>query len=175
MFSEIETKLKVDSLSQIEAKLTGLKAVFVEEQIQKDYYFDDSQGSLTENDKCLRLRSCISDGNEKVYFTFKGPKEVSQVKRRQEIETEIGNIDVAEKLLEAIGYSKSMVVEKKRQVWSFGGCEVALDEVLNLGSFVEIEGEDEVKIIEVQEKLGLGQSEHIIKSYACLLAEKPGH
>ena len=172
MFTEIEAKLKVGSLANVEAELTRQGAEFVEEQRQRDRYFDDSKGHFTENDKCLRLRSCVCGDKERVYLTYKGPKEPSQVKKRQEIETTIGDIDVAEKLLEAIGYRKAVVVEKKRQVWRLGGCEVALDELAGLGTFVEIEGKNETRIIEVQQKLGLGDSEHIKKSYASLLAEK---
>ena len=61
-----------------------------------------------------------------------------------------------------------MVVEKKRRVWQLGGCEVALDRLPLLGDFVEIEGPDDEKIADVQERLGLAYLPHILESYACL-------
>ncbi len=56
MCTEIEAKLKVDSLSEIEDKLGELGAKFLGEQLQCDYLFDDANATLIKTDKCLRLR-----------------------------------------------------------------------------------------------------------------------
>lgn len=176
MFSEIETKLKVDSLIEIKEKLTELSAEFVEEQNQTDYYFDDHNGTMKANDKCLRIRISACRSQEKLYLTYKGPKERSQIKKRQEIETQVtGNLETMQKLLDALGYEKAYVVEKKRQIYKLDDCEIDLDEVSSLGTFIEIEGKTEETILKVQQKLGLEDYEHISKSYARLLAEKKTH
>jgi adenylate cyclase class IV len=64
------------------------------------------------------------------------------------------------------------VFEKKRRIWQFGGCEVALDELPLLGSFVEIEGRDGEKIADVQRNLGLSNLPVILESYASLMEKK---
>jgi adenylate cyclase class 2 len=64
------------------------------------------------------------------------------------------------------------VYQKKRQVWRLGGCEVALDELPLLGTFVEIEGPNEKKIADVQKKLGLEDLPHIHQSYAALMQKQ---
>jgi adenylate cyclase class 2 len=172
MCTEIEAKLKVDSLEGIEHKLTGLGAEFLAEQLQIDYFFDDVNSTLAKSDRCLRLRKQMVGKSESFFLTYKGAKEKSNFKRRQEIEFEIKDADSVRKLLSALGYEQSLVVEKKRRFWKLGDCEVALDRLPLLGDFVEIEGPDEEKIANAQEKLGLSDLSHIAESYASLIAKK---
>ena len=98
--------------------------------------------------------------------------ENADLKKRQEIESEINDASSFYKLLSALGYEQVLVVEKKRRLWQYGNCEVALDQLPDLGDFVEIEGPDEKDIANVQNILGLSESPHISKSYASLLNEK---
>ena len=172
MYTEIEAKLKVDSLQEIERKLAELGAEFREEQLQTDYHFDDADSELTKTDRCLRLRRQMVGSSERFFLTYKGAKEESNFKKRQEIETEIKDADSAQKLLSALGYEKVLVVEKKRRLWRLGDCEVALDWLPLLGKFVEIEGPDDEKIADAQRSLGLADLPHITESYASLVAKK---
>jgi adenylate cyclase class IV len=59
-----------------------------------------------------------------------------------------------------------------RRLWRLGRCEIALDELPELGYFVEIEGPEEEEIARVQERLGLSDRPHIARSYAHLIAEQ---
>jgi adenylate cyclase class 2 len=172
MCTEIEAKLKIDSLQEIENKLLKLDAEFLEEQSHIDYYFDDVDSQLAKTDRCLRLRRQLTKEQETIFLTYKGPKEKDQLKKRQEIEIEVGNVDSTRKLLSALGYDQALVVEKKRRIYRLGGCVVALDELPLLGSFVEIEGSDDEKILSVQKDLGLIDSPHIPESYAFLMEQK---
>ena len=172
MCVEIEVKLKVDSLLEAEQKLAELGAEFLAEQSQTDYFFDDANAALTSTDRCLRLRRQSVAGSDRFFLTYKGAKEKSNFKKRQEIEVEIIEADSAQKLLSALGYEKVLVVEKKRRLWQLGGCHVALDQLPLLGDFVEIEGPNENAITDVQQNLGLANLSHIAKSYAQLTREK---
>jgi len=169
---EVEAKLKVDSLEEIEARLGELGGEFLSEQIQRDSYFDSSEGTLADSGKGFRVRQESSGDEQKVYLTYKGAKEESEFKRRQQIELEIEDGDLAVKLLSAIGFEKILVFEKRRRVWRFGKCEVGLDELPLLGEFVEIEGPDEKVIADVQSNLGLSGVEHIETSYLHLMKER---
>ena len=172
MCTEIEAKLKVDSLGEIERKLPELGAEFLAEQLQTDYHFDDANTTLTKTDRCLRLRKQIVGKGESFFLTYKGAKEKSNLKKRQEIEFEIKDADSLRKLLSALGYEQVLAIEKKRRLWQLGDCEVALDRLPLLGDFVEIEGTDEEKIANAQDKLGLSDLSHIAESYASLVAKK---
>lgn len=172
MHTEIEAKLKVDSLRQVEEKLRELGAEFVAELSQEDILFDNSHETLTKADSCLRLRKQAAGGKTSYILAYKGAKEKSSYKKRLEIEVEVSSSESVVALLSALGYEQKIIVEKKRSLWRFGGCEVALDRLKLLGDFVEIEGPDEKTIDEVQRKLHLEQLEHISKSYASLIAAK---
>ena len=172
MCSEIEAKLKVDSLEQTERKLTELGAEFMEEQLQTDHYLDDADTALAKTDRCLRLRRELAGSTERFFLTYKGAKEEDHFKKRQQIEIEIKDADSLEKLLSALGYKRALCVEKKRRLWRLGQCEVALDRLPLLGSFVEIEGPSDKKIADVQQSLGLAKLPHIAKSYAFLMQAK---
>ena len=172
MCTEIEAKLKVDSLGEIDRNLAELGAEFLAEQLQIDCFFDNANSILTKTDRCLRLRKQMVGKNESLFLTYKGAKEKSNLKKRQEIEFEIKDADSVRKLLSALGYEEVLVVEKKRHLWKLGDCEVALDKLPLLGDFVEIEGPDEAKIVTVQKSLGLTDLPHITESYASLVAKK---
>jgi predicted adenylyl cyclase CyaB len=172
MIMEIEAKIKVDSLPEIEQRLNELAARFVCEQSQTDYFFDDAKATLVKKDKCLRLRKQMVGKRESCFLTYKGAQEKSDLKKRQEIEFELKDSDSAYKLLLALGYEQVLVVEKRRRLWQFDNCEVALDSLPLLGDFVEIEGPDEEKIIQVKEILGLTDLPNISKSYATMLSEQ---
>ena len=172
MCIEIEAKLKVDSLDQVEHKLTELGAEFVAEQLQRDSHLDDASAGLISTDRCLRLRRQVVGDSERYFLAYKGAREESNFKRRQEIEAEIADGESIRRLLSALGYKEVLVVEKKRRLWRLGRCEVALDELPLLGSFVEIEGPGEQEISDVQQRLGLADVPHTAKSYAHLITEQ---
>ena len=172
MCTEIEAKLKVDSHEEIKRRLAELGAEFLAEQLQRDCHFDDTDTTLTKSDRCLRVRRQLVGKNERFFLTYKGAKEKSEFKKRQEIEIEIKDADSARKLLSALGYEKVLVFEKKRRIWRLGDCVVALDRLPLLGDFVEIEGPDDEKIADVQRNLGLSDSPHIGESYSVLITEK---
>jgi adenylate cyclase class 2 len=169
---EIEAKLKVDSLEQVAAKLSELGAEFGQEQLHLDSYFDDAGATFKKSDRCLRLRRLLVGKSKRFFLTYKGAKEKNEFKKRQEVEIEVEDGDSAEKLLLLLGYNKALVFEKKRQIWRFGECEVALDELPLLGSFVEIEGRSSEKIADVQKNLELSNLPVILKSYASLMEKK---
>ncbi len=168
MHEEIEAKLKVDSLAVIEARLRKCAATFLRETAQTDVYFDTTDRRLTRSDECLRLRSEKVGGKERLVLAYKGPKQPDDYKKRAEIEVEVGDAAAMESLLAALGYGKALAFDKRRRLWQLDQCEVALDELPLLGTFVEIEGPDSGAIARVQEILGLSHIPHTRESYASL-------
>lgn len=167
---EIETKLKVDSLDEVESKLRDAGAEFVAEQHQLDEQFDDANKGVSSTDQCLRIRRQVVNGSETYILTYKGKKESSNIKKRREIEVEVCDAEALKKILSALGYEPVLSVEKVRRLWKLGGCEVALDRLPQLGQFVEIEGPDDQSIAAVKDTLGLSELKHIKRSYAGMVA-----
>ncbi len=172
MAVEIEAKLKVRSHEPVRRKLSSLGAELIAEQTQNDCYFDNAESVFARTDKCLRLRREKAGRNEKIILTYKGAKEQKKFKTRCEIQSEVADGNAVEKLLCELGYQKALVIRKKRQLWHFSRCEVALDYLRELGRFVEIEGPNERVIANAQKKLGLSDLPNIKESYAHLIGQK---
>ena len=170
MKMEIEAKIKVESLGPVSEKLKSLGGEFRADVTQRDTYFD-AAGTLVKSDSGLRLRCQVIDGAEEIILTYKGAKQAGKFKSRKEIEVTVNNFDAMAELLAELGYERTIEFEKKRSLWVFQGCEVCLDELEQLGSFVEVEGADENTINSVLERLGLAESEHISKTYSKMIAD----
>jgi adenylate cyclase class 2 len=172
MDHEIECKVKVDSHVEVVAALGEVGAEFVGSFLLRDAYFDYPGGTLRGSDCGMRIRRQIGPDGEKVIVTYKGPREDNPFKSRQEVETTVGEFDFMSKILLALGLKTNIVIEKKRDVWLYGGCEVCLDELPLLGKFIEVEGENEEKISGVLEALSLSELVHINDGYAGLICRK---
>ena len=169
---EIEAKFRVESLKPYIERVEQSGGEWIDELEQRDQFFDRVDRSLLKADSGLRLR--IEKGREinRTQLCFKGPRQQGQYKRREEIEFEISDEKMATMLLEALGFIPTLVVEKKRRMAQLSSCQVCLDEVNGLGSFIEIEGPSEAEVEQVAIKLALNEHRHIRSSYVTMLAEK---
>lgn len=121
-------------------------AVFLKEETQCDQYFDNAQGDFYRpdgqggfsTDKVLRIRT---EGSTSILCFKQWHRDAVAGKRIycDEFETEVANGQIMEKLLAGLGYKPMIVVSKKRKSFSIDQFVVALDEVEELGTFVEIE------------------------------------
>lgn len=169
---EIETKIKVESLDEIVVRLTDLGGRLECELLQVDTFFDDAEQTLLASDCGLRLRRQVTGEGQKLFLTYKGPRQKSRFKSRPEIEIEVSDFETAAQLLTALGYRKATAFEKRRQVWRLPDCTVCLDELPLLGSFVEIEASGERPVADTLRKLQLAHPAHINESYAHLMQAK---
>ncbi|MFC1677800.1 class IV adenylate cyclase [Planctomycetota bacterium] len=172
MATEIEAKLKVDALEPIAEKLLALGATFIEQQAHIDTFYDNSHSSLTKGGRGLRLRICTTKAQQTYILTYKGKRQDSPFKKREELEIQILDPETTENLLLAIGYAKILTIEKTRKLYKFDNCEIALDYLEQLGNFIEIEGPDEKIITEIQKKLNLENIPHIKQGYAKLIKNR---
>jgi adenylate cyclase class 2 len=172
MYLEIEAKLKVDSFDEIRHRLAERGASALAEAVQTDYYFDTADRELTRTDQCIRLRRESSEEGERLFLTYKGPKQADNFKKRQEINLPVDDAEAVEHLLNALGYFRVLAFDKRRCTWRLDDCEVALDELPLIGAFVEIEGPDSSTISRMRDKLGLAAISHVKDSYAALLAKE---
>ena len=139
---EIEIKLSIDEYKYNELKVKferwNLDSEFKE---QKDTYFTSQNDDFFENkqnDKCLRIR----EEKGRCFLNYKhiifGKNELDI--NIDEFETEISNSSQLVKIFEAIGIKPTITVHKLRWTYVYeNSFEIALDEVKNLGYFVEIE------------------------------------
>ena len=182
MTFEVELKFPLPDAREVLARLAALGVVAGAAVEQQDLYFAHPQRDFGQTDEAFRIRS-VGDSN---CVTYKGPVIDSRTKTRRELEIGFeAGADAARNfavMLEMLGFRQVRAVHKRRTPhrlqWSGRACEVALDEVEQLGSYVEIEmlaeeAEREAArdaILALAHHLGLADSER--KSYLCLLLEK---
>ncbi|UCE14911.1 MAG: class IV adenylate cyclase [Candidatus Heimdallarchaeota archaeon] len=112
----------------------------LEELIQIDTYFQNPIRDFGLSDEALRVRQVqFKTGKKKVELTYKGPKQGITMKIREEITVEASNNDKVKKILENLGFEEVAKIKKKRINWQREGVTLSLDEVEDLGSFLEIE------------------------------------
>lgn len=147
MAIEIEKKYRLDKKRQVEiaAKLVELGAEFLSDVFEENYLHRG--GLIDEKAAVLRLRKI---GNTTVLTYKERLKMDSDIKHRIEYETEVGDVNATEQIIQALGYKLSVVYEKHRKTWHLGDVEVVLDE-LPYGYYMEIEGT--VEAITAAEKI----------------------
>ncbi len=182
MSIEVEQKFAVDDHREIQRRLEQLGAHEFGVVEQVDRYFNHPARDFAQTDEALRLRR-VGEAN---FITYKGPKLDAGTKTRREIELPLGAgtkvaAEFAE-ILAALGFRLSGEVHKTRRImhlaWQNKDVEIALDQVTNLGAFVELEiavGEHDIEpaksaIASLAAELKLSRNER--RSYLELLLAK---
>ncbi|HRX84772.1 MAG TPA: class IV adenylate cyclase [Phycisphaerae bacterium] len=171
MALEIEAKFKVDAFDAVRAALAAVAADRVGRRHETNHMLDRRDDPLAQHDSALRVRACRAlDGPpQSSRLTFKGPVQASRFKVREELEVAIDDAAGVVAILERLGFRTALVYEKRRETWRLGDCRIELDELPELGCFVEIEAPDERTVEAVCHQLGLTGAEPITASYVHLL------
>jgi adenylate cyclase, class 2 len=170
MGTEIEAKMKVADLDSVRKQLLAAGARRIGSELETNSFFDTREASLQSADRGLRIRVAVmDDGKRRITITLKGALQPGPMKKREEIEFTVDDAQAAGQFLERLGYHPTLTFEKRRETWTLGGCEIALDELPRLGTFVEIEGPGEEAIEAVRESLGLSQVPMISRGYISML------
>jgi len=162
MPKEIEMKAQLKNPDLIRKKLKELGAKYLGKEKQLNLTFDSPYFKNVERGKFLRLRRT----EKNTILTFKGNEESgSDAKIREEIEVQVDSFDDMLNILTLLGFVIKFKFEKKREIYSFEGAEVVIDEFPKLGWFCEIEADSESKIKRIAVKLGIMPEELTNKTY----------
>jgi adenylate cyclase class 2 len=181
---EIEQKFRCRNLALVRERLIELGATPDETVDQADCYYRHPVRDFAQTDEAFRLRR-VGEVN---FMTYKGPKIDATTKSRREEEVRLAD-GVAtwkscDEIVRRLGFESVAVVRKRRETLHLerGGqsIEAALDEVADVGTFVELEvsvdsdGSDAPAVdtakralAELAAELGLSDSER--RSYLELL------
>jgi len=162
----LELKIKTDLFDPLIEKLKSINAKQDSILLQKDIYYKIPNGLLK-----LRIE------NETQTLIYYNRDEVSE---NRWSDFNLLNIedDNAEEFLSKL-FATEEVVEKKRRLFWFNNTRIHLDEVKELGNFLELETlviegktDAEKRFNEIVQLLKLDLSKQIKKSYKNLIAEK---
>ena len=173
---EIEVKVKVDNITNLKKELKKLGTVFSLPKKQTDSYFrlrDLVNQTQTPGSYILRIRR-----GSKSYLTLKAF--TSRYGVWEEYETEVENPHELEIILKRIGFVKILTVHKKRTSAKLNKFNLEIDEVRELGTYLEAEvlGYNGKKIQEEIKnfflKLGLPKENIERRGYPEILLERQG-
>ncbi len=175
---EIEIKLRAPNLEHISSKLVELGCTISEPTFQEDINFvhvDDKNWFETTKGDWLYPRLRIQPGKP---MTFTVKKPISNEMDCIEHELHIDDADALKSIMTLFGYKQSVTVKKSRRTCEYKDYTLTLDEVENLGSFVEIERvveDGDAQQIQAEmfvfakEVFGLEQDESVMKGYDILM------
>ena len=184
---EVEVKLRADHAA-LRDRLDALGARHQRTVEQVDSYYDAPHREFARTDEALRIRrvtrlddSAGGDGGDdpptETRITYKGPLVDDASKSRVEHETGVDDGETLADVLDALGFAPAATVEKRREEYSVDGVAVVLDDVSDLGQFVEVELESEdvdaarERCFDVVRDLGLNPDDGVRTSYLELLLD----
>jgi adenylate cyclase class 2 len=184
MVYEVELKFPVADARLLWQRLAAEGVELAAEEQQCDRYYNHPSRDFAQSREALRVRQV--EGQALV--TYKGPRLPGAVKAREELEWSLGPDDPRGErlamLLERLGFRPVARVRKHRQSanlnWGGRSVTVAVDQVEELGTFVELEllaEADDVEaargvLLGVAGRLGLSGAEP--RSYLTLLLSRRG-
>jgi adenylate cyclase class 2 len=161
---ESEVKLRMPGPSEARALVETIGATPSRPRhFEDNVLFDDAASSLAASGRALRLRRT----DAAAIVTYKGPRvEGAGVKSRPEIEVTVDDADIAQQVLEALGYRKVFRYQKYREAFRWRDAEIVVDET-PIGTFLEVEGPIET-IHAAAAALGRGPADYVDESYGVL-------
>ena len=169
---EIEILVEVyDDIDSVKKKLEQFEYVGLKHTID-EYYYDPKRDTLKPDkdnqlSHCLRLRSKNSD----YYITYKDDVFENGIwQYSNEYETKVESMDMLKEIFNRLELKKFIEIDNKKEIYKTDKYEIALEDVKDLGLFLEVEycTNDDVDVKEVKkeiqefiDELGLNVSEEL--------------
>jgi adenylate cyclase, class 2 len=164
--SEVEIKFLVADAKALARRLRAAGFRLVTRRTHEMNVLYDLPGQpLRKRGEILRLRKY----GDRWIFTHKSRGTALRHKSRQELETEVADGAVLDRILRVLGFSPSFRYEKFRSEWTDGNGKVVIDET-PIGNVAEIEGRPRW-IDRTARILGIPQSSYITLSYGAMFEE----
>lgn len=157
---EVEVKFWVSDAARMRSRIRSVGAHGREPVAETNIRFENAGETLLRKRCLLRLRKGFD-----VTLTFKSPPEqdLPDFKVYRELEVAVGDFDLMQRILEAIGFHPAQIYEKIRQVFRIDDVQLCLDR-LPFGDFLEIEGQP-AAIRRMAARLGLRWEQRIVMNY----------
>lgn len=181
---EIEIKLPLQNPDEVKDFLNKNAKLVSENIYQKDsYYVPIHRDFLAVKYpfEWLRLRKSPNG----MFITYKHffPENVKKTDYCDEFETKIDNFEAMEKMFKSLDFKDAVVVEKSRTSWMFEEVEIVIDDVTDLGFYIELEAKgsfDDPKdgknyLYDVLKKLNAKVGEEDLRGYPFRILENKGY
>ncbi len=189
---EVELRAKAANLDALEQKVKTLGGKYAYSMTNVDEYYlsaaDAAACVFGNKEKCampengvVRIRTLSREGRQgkTVLLTIKTIAN-GDFSVRKELQIDVSDARETKRILEYFGCKKILTLTKHRKIYNAGGMGVLLDDIKELGTWVEVsiegakvDAEDaRGKLVELLGKMGFGKSEIETKGYFNLAVEK---
>lgn len=156
----IEVEILVDlytSISEAKQKLINYHCIDVQNIIDY-YYYDPLRDNLKPNENNKLIECCrIRKKNNVCYITYKEDYYDGLIwSHSDEYEITCDDILIARKIFEKIGLKQLITIDNTKHVYQIGSYELILEEVKDLGNFLEVEYKSDINkenISEIKESV----------------------
>lgn len=180
---EIELKFPLKNPKEVIEFLNKHAQLKSKNVFQRDTYFTPAHRDFLNVKfpfEWLRLRE--SDKGASLNYKHFYPENAEKTDYCDEFETKIDNPQAVKKIFDSLNFKKAVIVEKSRTTWLFEDVEIAIDDVKELGSFIELETtthfDDPRKgkeyLYKFLKKLNADVGEEDIRGYPFRILEKQG-
>ncbi len=156
---EAEIKILGIDRKKIEGKLLSLGAKKIFDGEIHALYYDTPEGSVRANRGTFRLRR---EGVMSV-LTFKAHVDSTEAKMREETEVTVSDFDAMRSILNSVGFSPWLEMEKHRTTYALPGVHFEFDRYTGefgfIPEFLEIEGSDIGTVYESAAALGFSKKD----------------
>ena len=184
---EIEILVSVfDEKEQVKKTLSGFEYKG-DKKVVDIYYFDPKRSQL-QPDETLRLTECLRlrTKDDSSFITYKNDKFDNNGKwlYSEEVETKVEDVNKMKSIFSSIGLEELIVIDNTKSTYIKDNYEIVLEDVSNLGLFLEVEvmlDNDDVNVniekqkiqnfidelgINVSEELNMGKPEMMLRKKA---------
>ncbi len=143
---EVEIRAKIKDVGSIKESLNKMGIQFIKNVKQIDRIFGhpkflDKENKIIKGGLVVRIREI----NDSCNLEF---KEIVRQGGGFEIKAKLDNVDFGIELLEKLDFNEAFVISKTRDAYKYNDFEIAIDQVEQLGDFIEIE-----KVVSSREKI----------------------
>ena len=165
MPKETETKFKLECPSVFRRKLAKIKARFISKKTERDIYYRDPSGRVAADVIRLRRvgRKCIFTVKKRVFSTRSRTYKV-----REELEASVDDAKAFGEMLKELGFRPFFRKKKIRELYTWKGAKILIDQLPKIGYYVEIEAPIK-KIKKLARNLDLDMKKATSKNYRELL------
>lgn len=175
MTLEIEAKFRLADPPAMRQRILAAGGKPAGSVLEDNTYFDTRRRTLLKGDRGLRMRRAQPmrhnrpAGEPSIILTYKGPHRAVELKVRQEEEVRVNSVENALALFDGLGFRPVLSFQKRRETFHLQTAEICLDELPELGWFMEIEAPDEAAVEKVRGVLGLAHETIVATSYTALV------
>ena len=138
---EVELKSVVDDVALRRRRLEAAGARVVFEGALDDHRYDTADRRLGASDEMLRLRVARDATGEQAVLEWKGPtRRTDGYKVRDEIAAKITEAGPMASILEKLGYTVNVQIERRVVQYALGGAMIRFEDYPRMDTLVEVEG-----------------------------------